>query len=92
MNGLQVGSRKLSGDTEGELMLSSENLKFAPWFMPNVSVDSNCSRCLVTFASAANEIHLLLKEELHVCDPFLIAHYEFFGKMPVSSGDSSSSA
>jgi hypothetical protein len=40
-----------------------------------------CPRCSVTVAAVANEADLVLKEEHHVCDPFLVAHYEFFGKM-----------
>jgi hypothetical protein len=40
------------------------------------------TRCFVTVGSAANEANLVLKEEHHVCDPFLVAQYEFFGKMP----------
>jgi hypothetical protein len=65
-------------------MPSSEHLKFAHRLIPDGTVDSICPRCFVTVASAANEADLVLKEQLHVCDPFLVAHYEFFKKMPRS--------
>jgi hypothetical protein len=62
-------------------MPSSERLKFAHSFIQDGTVDSICPRCFVTVASA-NEADSVLKEEQHVCDPFLVAHYEFFKKMP----------
>ena len=65
-------------------MPSSEHLKFAHRFIPDGSVDSICTRCFVTAASATNEADLVLKEEQHICDPFLVAHYEFFKRIPRS--------
>lgn len=65
-------------------MPSSEHLKFAHRANPDGSVDSICPRCFVTLASANDEPDLALKEQHHVCDPFLVAHYEFFRKMPRS--------
>jgi len=64
-------------------MPCSERLKFAHQFFPDGSIDSICARCSVTVASVANEADLVLKEGQHVCDPFLLAHYEFFKKCPV---------
>jgi len=69
---------------KGEAMPSSEQLKFAHRFIPDGTVDSICPRCFVTVGSASNETDLVPKEEHHVCDPFLVAHYEFFKKMPRS--------
>ncbi|MGB6692249.1 MAG: hypothetical protein WBE76_30770 [Terracidiphilus sp.] len=69
---------------KGEAMPSSEQLKFAHRFIPDGTVDSICPRCFVTVGPAANETDLVPKEEQHVCDPFLVAHYEFFKKMPRS--------
>ena len=65
-------------------MPSSEHLKFAHRFTPEGTVESICPRCFVTVASAINEADLVVKEEQHVCDPVLVAHYEFFKKMPRS--------
>jgi hypothetical protein len=65
-------------------MPSSEHLKFAHLLIPDGTVDSICPRCFVTVFSAANEADLVPKEKQHVCDPFLVAHYEFFKKMPSS--------
>ena len=65
-------------------MTSSERLKFAHSFVKDGSVDSICPRCFATVASAACETDLVLKEQQHVCDPFLVAHNEFFKKMPRS--------
>jgi|GEM_PF-666649 len=65
-------------------MPSSEQLKFAHRFIPDGTVDSICPRCFGTVVSAANEADLVLKEQQHVCDPFLVAHNEFFKKMPRS--------
>jgi hypothetical protein len=83
---LWLRSEKLTHHSilEGEAMPCSERLKFAHQFFPDGSIDSICARCSVTVASVANEADLVLKEGQHVCDPFLLAHYEFFKKMPRS--------
>ena len=65
-------------------MSSSERLIFAHRFSPEGTVDSICPRCFVTVASVKNEADLVLNEARHVCDPFLLAHYEFFKKKPRS--------
>jgi len=65
-------------------MPSSERLRFAHRFIDDGSVESTCARCFAVVASAASENDLVLKEERHVCDPFVVAHYAFFKKMPRS--------
>ena len=65
-------------------MPSSKQLEFVHRFTPDGTVDSICPRCFVTVAFATKEADLVPKEEQHVCDPFLVAHYEFFKKMPRS--------
>jgi hypothetical protein len=60
------------------------NLKFAHRFVPDGTVESICARCFATIASATSEPDLALKEAQHVCDPFLLSHYEFFKKEPRS--------
>jgi hypothetical protein len=65
---------------EGEAMPSSKHLKFAHRFNPDGTVDSICPRCFVTVDSAAKELDLVVNEEQHICDPFLVARYEFFGR------------
>jgi hypothetical protein len=65
-------------------MPSSERLKFAHHFVKDGSVDAICPRCCATVASAASETDLMLKEQRHVCDPFVVSYYEFFKKMPRS--------
>lgn len=65
-------------------MPSSEGRRFPHRFIPAGCVDSICPRCFVTAATATNEAELVLKEEQHVCDPFLVTHYEFFKKVPRS--------
>ena len=69
---------------EGEAMPSSKHLRFPHRFNPDGTVDSICPRCFVTVDSAAKELDLVVHEEQHICDPFLVARYEFFGKMPCS--------
>jgi hypothetical protein len=66
---------------EGEAMPSSKHLKFAHRFNADGTVDSICPRCFVTVDSAAKELYLVVNEEQHICDPFLVARYEFFGRM-----------
>ncbi len=73
-------------------MASSERLKFAHRCIQDGTVDSICPRCFVTIASVANEADLVFKEGHHVCDPFVLAHYEFFKKMPHSETVPSRSA
>lgn len=68
---------------EGEAM-HLPNLKFAHRFVPDGTVESICPRCFVTLASSKNEPDLAVKEQHHVCDPFLLSHYEFFKKEPRS--------
>ena len=60
------------------------NLKFAHRFVPGGTVESICARCFATVASATSESDLALKEAQHVCDPFLLSHYEFFKKESLS--------
>jgi hypothetical protein len=63
------------------VLASPKHLKFAHRFNPDGTVDSICPRCFVTVDSAARELDLVVNEEQHICDPFLVARYEFFGKM-----------
>jgi hypothetical protein len=36
----------------------------------NSSIDSICTKCFLTIASASSEEELVAHEEKHVCDPF----------------------
>jgi hypothetical protein len=36
----------------------------------NSSIDSICTKCFVTVASAGSEAELVAHEEKHVCDPY----------------------
>ena len=65
-------------------MPSSVRLRFAHRFIDDGSVESTCARCFAVVSSAASENDLVLKEMRHVCDPFVVAHHEFFKKMPRS--------
>jgi len=64
--------------------MSSEKLRFAYRANEDGTVDSICPHCFVTVATAMDEAEMCLPEKLHVCDPFLLAHYEFFNKAPHS--------
>jgi len=58
--------------------------RFAHHLNPDGTVDTVCILCSQTIASATDEANLVFAEERHVCDPFLLAHYEFFKKEPRS--------
>ena len=44
--------------------------KFAKRRNTNSSIDSICTKCFLTIASASSEGELAAHEERHICDPF----------------------
>jgi hypothetical protein len=82
-NGNSQRFRPLSEPPSANILVlaSPRHLKFAHRFNPDGTVDSICPRCFVTVDSAAKELDLVVNEEKHICDPFLVARYEFFGRM-----------
>jgi hypothetical protein len=59
---------KISGYEERTKMTAFP--KFAKRRNSNRSIDSICTKCFLTVASASSDEELVAHEERHVCDPF----------------------
>lgn len=58
----------------------TSNPAFARKLNRDSSIDSICTRCFQTIATAAREGELAIHEEEHICDP-----YEDFGSLNINS-------